>query len=308
MNIVEKVYGTDGIYNKLTNINSTKFIRKRHYKSVIPLNLFLTWSNKILPPKMQEHIDILTSLNSEFNIQIFDCEERREFIKNHFTEDILKAYDNLIPGAYKADLWRLCILYIKGGIYIDIKYKCINNFKFIALTEEEHFCLDRDGFFADGQPFWKQGNIGLYNAIIVSKPGNQILLNTINRISENVKNKDYSINNLYPTGPGLLGEEYINFFNNDQKKLNYELDRLKMCMNNEQIIFNNVPILEFYSEYRNEQKSFAKIKKTYQELYELSQVYVDDNVIEHFENDMFTTENILSCLIIMIFLLLLLKN
>ena len=90
MNIVEKVYGTDGIYNKLTNINSTKFIRKRHYKSVIPLNLFLTWSNKILPPKMQEHIDILTSLNSEFNIQIFDCEERREFIKNHFTEDILK--------------------------------------------------------------------------------------------------------------------------------------------------------------------------------------------------------------------------
>jgi len=301
MSIVEKVYGEDGIYNKLQIIKSNNFKLKKNYNSVIPLNLFLTWSLKELPTKMQEHIDKLKSLNSEFNIQIFDCEERREFIQKHFSEDILKAYDTLVPGAYKADLWRLCILYILGGIYVDIKYKCLNNFKFIALTEKEHFCLDRDGFFVNGQPFWKEGQMGLYNAIIVSKPGNQILLNSINKISENVKNRDYSFNNLYPTGPGLLGDEYIKYTKGE------ELNNLELCMKNEQIIFNNVPVLGFYSEYREEQKNFAKTK-TYQDLYSLSEIY-SDYVVEHFTDDscLFSIQNLLIFLIIIVILLLLLK-
>ena len=39
MNIVEKVYD---IYNKLKTIKSTKFLIKDYYKSVIPLNIYLT--------------------------------------------------------------------------------------------------------------------------------------------------------------------------------------------------------------------------------------------------------------------------
>ena len=53
----------------------------------------------------------------------------REFIKNNFDLDILNAYDILKPGAFKADLWRCCILYIYGGIYLDIKYGCFAGFK-----------------------------------------------------------------------------------------------------------------------------------------------------------------------------------
>ena len=32
--------------------------------------------------------------------------DQEEFIKNNYSSDILYAYDNLIPGAYKADLFR----------------------------------------------------------------------------------------------------------------------------------------------------------------------------------------------------------
>ena len=126
MNIVEKIYGEKGIYNNLKNIKFTNFLIKDSYKSVIPLNIYLTWSNKQLPEKMQENVDIMRKVNPEFNIQIFDCDQRRDFIKNNFHEDILIAYDTLKPGAYKADLWRLCVLYVNGGIYADIKLKCIN--------------------------------------------------------------------------------------------------------------------------------------------------------------------------------------
>jgi mannosyltransferase OCH1-like enzyme len=136
MNVSEKICGENGIYNKLKTVKSLNIEMKNYYNTIIPLNLYLTWSNKVLPPKMQENVDKLKKENPEFNIQIFDNEKRREFIKTNFSEDILLSYDILKPAAYKADLWRLCVLYINGGIYIDIKLNCINNFKLIALTEK----------------------------------------------------------------------------------------------------------------------------------------------------------------------------
>ena len=275
MNVVQKVYGEKGIYNKLKTIKSIKFQIKDSYQPVVPLNLYLTWSIKQLPPKMQENVDRMKKVNPEFNIQIFDCNERREFIKNNFPKDILIAYDTLKPGAYKADLWRLCVLYVNGGIYADIKLNCINNFKFIALTEREHLALDRSGY-------WKKGQIGLFNALIVAKPKNELLLRCINKINENVKNKYYGFNFLYPTGPGLLGEQYIKMLRENESTMEAELDKLDLCldlsMGKEQIIFNNVAILEYYKEYRDEQELFAKTQH-YAVLYELKQIYNEDRNI-----------------------------
>lgn len=258
-------------FDNLRRITSTNFEMKSSYNSVIPLNLYLTWGTKELPPKMQENVDRMRIVNPEFNIQLFDDDDCREFIKNNFQEDIVVAYDTLIPGAYKADLWRLCILYCNGGIYADIKLNCINNFKFIALTEKEHLVLDRPGY-------WIEGRVGFYNALIVAKPKNNLLLRCINKISENVKNKYYGFNLLYPTGPGLLGEEYCKEYESiiDKEEEKDKIDLIDLCLtiskNKIYIIFNNVPILEHYKEYREEQKLFAKTL-SYGELYNLKQIY-----------------------------------
>ena len=271
MNVAEKVYGENGIFNKLKTIKSANFEIKDSYHSVVPLNLYLTWSIKKLPPKMQENVDRMRKVNPEFNVYLYDDNDCREFIKNNFPGDILIAYDTLKPGAYKADLWRLCILYINGGIYIDIKFNCINNFKFIALTEREHLALDM-------HHSWKEGEIGLINGLIVAKPKNEFLLRCINKISENVKNKYYGFMCLYPTGPGLFGEQYIKMLRENESTMEAELDKLDLCldvsMGKEQIIFNNVAILEYYKEYRDEQNLFAKTQH-YEELYSLKQIYND---------------------------------
>ena len=115
---------------------------KKDYKSIIPLNIYQTCATKDLTQKMRERLELLKHQNPRFNHHLFDDNDCREFIKTHFKPDVLYAYDMLIPGAYKADLWRLCILFIKGGIYMDIKLCCINGFKLIELTEEEHFVKD----------------------------------------------------------------------------------------------------------------------------------------------------------------------
>jgi hypothetical protein len=287
MNVVEKVYGEKGIFNKLKTIKSTNFQIKESYQPVIPLNLYLTWGIKQLPPKMQENVDRMKKVNPEFDVYLYDDDDCREFIKNNFSDDILTAYDTLKPGAYKADLWRLCVLYINGGIYIDIKFNCINNFKFIALTEREHLALDRSGY-------WKKGQIGLFNALIVAKPKNELLLRCINKISKNVKNKDYSFNCLYPTGPGLFGEQYIKMLRENESTMEAELEKINLCMGHEQIIFNNVVILEYYKEYRAEQKLFAKTQH-YVVLYTFKQIYNED-----------ITAFLLFCVIIIIIVLFLL--
>ena len=100
---------------------------KENYYPVIPLNIYQTWHTKDLPPLMKQNYDQLVLQNPEFNCHVYDENECRLFIQTNFDLDILKSYNSLIPCSYKSDLWRFCVLYINGGIYMDIKYKCVNN-------------------------------------------------------------------------------------------------------------------------------------------------------------------------------------
>ena len=111
--------------------------------SVIPLHIYQTWHSKKLPPKMRECVEKLKKDNPEFKHHLYDDSMCRKYIKQNYSKDVLDAFDKLVPGAYKADLWRYCILYKEGGIYLDIKFQCTKGFKLIKLTHKEHFVLDR---------------------------------------------------------------------------------------------------------------------------------------------------------------------
>jgi len=228
---------------------------KNIYHCVIPPNLFQTWHTKNLPPLMSNAVSNLRKNNPRFNYQLYDDNDCREFIKNNFAENILNAYDRLIPGAYKADLWRYCVLFIKGGIYLDIKYTPINNFKFINLTETEHWVLDAD-------------KNGIYNALIVCKPNNPILLGAINKIVENVKNKFYGNSSLEPTGPNLLSS----FFSREQKNDFDMYHDFYISHENRFIYFNNYLVFKSYRGYINEHNKNKKIDH-YSNLWDTKNIY-----------------------------------
>jgi mannosyltransferase OCH1-like enzyme len=113
------------------------FPMKNNLVSVIPLNLFQTWHTKDLPPKMKKCVESVKKENPDFTYYLMDDKDCRQFLIENFDKEIVWAYDSLIPGAYKADLWRYCILYKLGGIYMDIKYQCSNGFRLKALTDKE---------------------------------------------------------------------------------------------------------------------------------------------------------------------------
>jgi mannosyltransferase OCH1-like enzyme len=227
------------------NSLSKKFLQK-DYIPDIPLTIYQTWCTKNLPPKMLDTVELLKRQNPEFKHYLYDDDECINFIKENFPEEVLNAYNSLIPVAYKADLWRLCILYINGGIYMDIKFSCVNGFKLIELTENDHFVLDRQNHFSINT------HKPIYNAMMVSKKNNPFLLLGIKKIVENVKNKYYGENPLYPTGPGMLSEVLLN------NNLNINIDLFHEKTGKYLIYKNRFVISVVYPEYRDEQKTVYK--------------------------------------------------
>jgi hypothetical protein len=212
---------------------------------------------------MRLNIKEIRKLNPEFTVHVYDDEMCREFIVNNFSQDTVDAFDSLIPWAYKADLWRYCVIYINGGIYIDIKFQCINGFRFIALTEQEHLVIDL--------PLsWHGFDLGVFNGFIAMMPKNQFMLNCINQFVINVKTNFYGTSTLEPTGPILLGKEYLKLYTLE------DISKLTSCLyvkkNILMINFNNILILENYPEYRDEQKQYSSLKH-HSELYNSKNIY-----------------------------------
>lgn len=63
------------------------------------------------------------TLNPEYEIRLYDDTHCRKFLKENFRKNILDIFDYIPDGPIKADLWRVCIIYIYGGIYVDADIK-----------------------------------------------------------------------------------------------------------------------------------------------------------------------------------------
>jgi len=239
-------------YNNEIIKQNIPFILKGNYNSVIPLKVYMTWHTKKLPIKMYENLQKLKRDNPEFEFVLFDDDDCIEFIKQNFNPEILQTFHELVPGAYKADLWRLCILYKCGGFYLDIKENCLNGFKLIELSEQEHFVLDR--------PYRH-----ILNALMVCAPKNPFLLKCIEQIVKNVKNKYYGEGCLWPTGPGLLGKVACE----NSFKLNIDL---YLPQHGEFIVYKKVGIMKGYDGYVEERSNYQGTKH-YGDLWAQRKIY-----------------------------------
>jgi len=84
----------------------------------IPKKIIQTYHT---PSKVPEHINELRNkYASEYSYSLYDDNQGLEFLKKHYSEEVIKKYNEL-SGAHKADLLRYCIIYIEGGVYMDIK-------------------------------------------------------------------------------------------------------------------------------------------------------------------------------------------
>jgi hypothetical protein len=193
-------------------------------------DIFRELSNAGLPPKMYDCVRsnlLLNRVGVDCIHYLFCDDDCREFIRKEYPPDVLMAYDRLIPTAFKADLWRYCVLYLYGGVYLDIKLGFIPssiNLRSIITAfcggggDGGLFVLERDSV-----GLWPSRRFGIHNAFIITKPKNPILLDCIFSIVSFAKSGGSGLNigssslgsssdsgwmtrPLFVTGPGLLGD------------------------------------------------------------------------------------------------------
>lgn len=180
----------------------------------IPKVVYQTWNTHSLPPLMKETHEKFKEDNPEFQYILFDDDECRKFIETHFEGEVLNAYDSLIPGAFKADLWRYCVLYVNGGVYLDIKYMLFHRpeeegnedtdtehaktpyFRLVDLFDKEKYPIP---MVVETSPLY------VYTGLLMTPAKNPLYMECIGRIVENVKHEFYGNSPMAPTGPELFG-------------------------------------------------------------------------------------------------------
>lgn len=252
------------IKNIFLNLNQYLNDHKTLNKN-IPNQVYLMWHTTHLPFYMNQNVELLKRDNPDLHFHLYDLKKCREFIQNHYSPDTLMAFDKLKPYAYKSDLWRYCILYKKGGIYMDIKFTPIKeNFELSSFLDKEYFCIDWSDKTTEEKIDY---SCGICNGFIVCKPNNPIFKKCIDQIIDNIKNHYYGINSLYPTGPMLLNSYFTLFM---KKKL--ELDLYKDKDNQITLRKQKKPIFKYYKEYREEQEKNTDIPH-YGELWKNRDIY-----------------------------------
>lgn len=173
------------------------------YNSVtkIPKIIHQTFQTNAIPNGMYQAIHTWVNHNPEYEYKYYSEYDRRQFIQNHFDKNVLEAYDSLIPAAYRADLFRYCVIYIEGGIYIDIKMSSLLPLRNI-INDDTTMVVVNDTL-----------NGAILNGFFAATSKHPAIKNLIDLVVERIINKDYGNHILYPTGPMAMGTTLLSYFN-----------------------------------------------------------------------------------------------
>lgn len=195
---------------------------------MIPKVLYQTWKTNNLTKDMIKIKNSWKENNPEFEFKLYDDRMCFEFIRDNFTKRILEAYKKIKYGALKADLWRVCILYINGGFFTDLDT--------LSLGSINDFINDKTEFITPidlgGGPYLFNGFIGIIKEHPILKKCIDII---VNNVEKNINYED----NRNVSGPGVLGKA-TNFYLKNNKNKPFELYGYYELDNG-----NNIHFLEF---------------------------------------------------------------
>lgn len=148
------------------------------------------------PAKVEGNTRSLRSAHPEAAYHLLNAEEIRGFLAGNFKSDVVNAYNSLAPYAYKCDLARLCLLFVHGGLYVDL------GIRFLTRLEPplgSGLVAFRD-LLVSSKNSW-----AVLNGLFFATAGRPELRTAIDLIVQNCKNKYYGATALDPTGPSAFG-------------------------------------------------------------------------------------------------------
>lgn len=167
---------------------------------IIPKFIFRTF--KYHKPEFNFVLNNAIEMNPGFIQIYFSDDDCRDFIST-FYPIYLNAFDMITPGAFKADLFRLIILYHFGGVYSDIGHMFLQ-----PMTNFINFDFDECVLVKDLQ----DGFIQIHNAFMAAYPRHPLIKSMLIHITKNIENKYYGTSPLAITGPDALGVLFSKYY------------------------------------------------------------------------------------------------
>lgn len=187
-------YHSYGSWNKQPSplVEIKNYTTKVRLSHKIPNNIFQNHKRRMVPAGMANAIRKIQDHGSNYSYTFYDDETSRQYIAKHHPS-ALEAFDTLIPGAYKSDLFRIIRLYVEGGVYFDAPFS-----PYDSTLKLDQLLKPTDTFVSAND----RGH-GLYNAFMASVPKHPILKVGIDSILNNVQMRNYTSDMLGVTGPHL---------------------------------------------------------------------------------------------------------
>lgn len=131
----------------------------------IPKSIYICYRDKNVPDGMIEGISLL---NPGYSVDLFGDKECREFLGGEFGSDYADCFSYIKDGPIRADFWRVCMLYKKGGAYFDADVEHV-------LGIEDY--LQRESTFLTSTSWASAGcgNGSMNPIVLMSRPGNPVL-------------------------------------------------------------------------------------------------------------------------------------
>ena len=185
-------------------LNGVTFdVQKIEDKDEIPRHIFQCYKTREgVPDKIIENIK---KLNPNWEYHFYDDKMCIDFLQTHYGKDYVDKFNSIESGAHKADLWRYCVLYMYGGVYVDIDLEMLVSFD--AIIDNETFIVP----YTDTITTRIVNANNIYNALIMTKPKHPIIYDCIQRIMRtsiehmkhdylvNVRRMKYSVKNFLKT-------------------------------------------------------------------------------------------------------------
>eukprot|EP00986_Skeletonema_menzelii_P000742 scaffold208_cov137-Skeletonema_menzelii.AAC.10 len=198
---------------------------KKAVDRLVPKIIHQTWFEPVTKEKYPNFSRLIESWKkSGWEYYFYDDESAREFLATHFPPEVGEAYDSIIPGklairarAFKADLFRYCVLLIRGGVYADIDVLIETNLDDVIANDVGFMTpIDEPGVDVGHRSC-------LWNGFMASAPGHPFLARTIEIVVNNIRNRftsvDYddmlcpnpilsvshTVDTLFTCGPCILG-------------------------------------------------------------------------------------------------------
>jgi hypothetical protein len=160
---------------KVTGMNlSAADAKRRHHHQRIPRIIHQTYFEDLTKERFPQLVRLQNTWKAAgWEYRFYSDDTAREYIGENYPERFVSVFDALLPGAYKADLFRYLVLFKEGGIYADIDVMLDANLDQFITPDLAFFVpIDSVGGYADQ-------NFCLWNGLIGSAPAHPVLANAI---------------------------------------------------------------------------------------------------------------------------------